>query len=239
MKRHFLLGIFIFVLAAMGLSSCNNDDLQADMAVDVFTVTRWGADSTIIYGLALHDYGNKDLSKVTVTGPSGTQYSLSSYMGLTYDFYQEPDSELFSKTMPATGNYTFDATFSSGETLEDEDVLNTSVLQPAKITSFEFDADTVRFELHWKPVEDADYYVVDLYDGDGDIVFNGSLAASSSSSLLSGSITAASEGWLNDYSPVNGTKYKVSVQSYAYQNSTSSFYIKAKSIADAWAVWGN
>lgn len=217
-------------------TSCAEDDFVADATGDAFIISKItgaGAEADTVYGLALHAFGNKDFSKVTVTSPENLQANLTPYNGSTYEYFFETAADEFTAALPAQGNYNFSFKFTTAEEDTDVDELTDDVLFPAKITRCEYDAADSRIEIEWEAVEDADYIVVSLKDQAGKLVY---ISVSLGGSKVTHEIAENTTIWYD--TPDNGAIYTVIVDAFMYESAAVNLNIQAKSTATATAVWG-
>lgn len=227
-------GILTVAVFFMVVGSCSEEELVADGVGDAFIVARRsGEGSGIVYGLALHAFGNKSFSKVTAKLPDNATRELSSYNGYTYDFYNETPEAEFTATPPGKGNYEFSFSFVGGETDTDTDVLGDQVLAPATITSCAWDAANARIAVEWTKPDQADYFVISLVDPEGNVVFTSEALGTSK---VSHEISATTSHWYE--LPRNGVTYKVILDAFMYESNEAHLNIQAKSITSAAVVWG-
>ena len=227
-------GILTVVVFFMIAGSCSEEELVADGVGDAFIVARRSGEGTgIVYGLALHAFGNKSFSKVTAKLPGNGIRELSSYNGYTYDFYSETPEAEFSATPPVKGNYEFSFSFVGGETDADTDVLGDQVLAPATITNCAWDATNARINVEWTKPDQADYFVISLEDPEGNVVFTSEALGASK---ISHEISATTSHWYEQ--PRNGVSYKVILDAFMYESNEAHLNIQAKSVTSAAAVWG-
>jgi hypothetical protein len=234
MKEYFA-KVMVFSLLICLVSSCADDDYVADASGDVFIVSRVrGEEAITVYGLALHAFGNKDFSKVTVASPASVSTELAPYMGSAYEYYSETEKDEYTAILPALGNYNFSFNFKTAEVDTDVDELTDDVLVPATITRCEYDAADSRIEIEWDAIDNADYIVICLEDQDGDPVY---ISTALSGSSTGHQIASGTSHWYIA-APGNGDVYTVIVGAFMYETTAADMNIQAKSIATATAVWG-
>ena len=230
-------GLFLKILGLAllaGFVSCDDEEIVATGQGDAFIISRVAGQDTV-FGLALHGFGNKDFTSVSVVDGEDTPYQLSSYNGYPYDFFYETPENDFTVELPYTGNYNFSFAFITAETYEDADVLSTGVIFPANITKYEYNSDNEQIELEWDRMDDADFIVVYLEDTDGVPVF---VSRSLSGSTTSFNIAAGTVGW-DSYVPETGHPYRVLIRAYMYEaNGQRDLNIQAESIATSSVNWG-
>ena len=220
-----------------GFVACDNEEIVATATGDAFLVTRIAAQDTV-YGLALHGFGNKSFSAVSVTDDNGTKYGLTSYGGYTYEYYSETDETDFTTELPTLGSYNFSFSFQTGESGTDVDELTGNVIYPVAITSCEFNTSDSRIELEWTNAEDnAGYYVISLQKPDGTVVF---ISQALDGSKTSSNISESTSGWMNDETPESEMTYTVVINAYMYEDDKEvDLNIQSKSIAEQTVVWGS
>jgi hypothetical protein len=216
--------------------SCGDDEFVADAAGDAFILSKiqgQGEEATIVYGLALHAFGNKDFSKVTVTSPDNVTTDLVPYVGVPYDYYYETDEDEFTPEPPAPGNYNFSFTFTSSETGTDVDELTEDVLLPATITKCEYNEAESRIEMTWDAVDDADFLVIYLENAAGELIY---ISEALRGTTTSHNISSTTSHWYQ--TPDVGETYTAIVGAFMYETVAVDLNIQAKSIATATVVWG-
>jgi hypothetical protein len=216
--------------------SCGDDEFIADATGDAFILSKIqgeGEEATIVYGLALHAFGNKDFSKVIVTSPDDVTSNLEPYAGVPYDYYYETDEDKFTPVLPVQGNYNFSFTFISSETGTDVDELTDDVLLPATITKCEYNEADSRIEMTWDVVDDADFFVIYLENADGELIY---ISEALKGTVTSHNISSATNHWYQ--TPNVGDTYKAIVGASMYETVAVDLNIQAKSIATATVPWG-
>jgi len=224
-------GLLIFLL--IGLSSCNDEEIIASASGDVFITVKVEENDTL-YGLAMHGFGNKNLSSITSIDENNTLYTLDSYYGSSYEYFYETDDESLSESIPGIGDYTFAFTFENGETDSDIDELTEDCIYPTTITTCEYDSTEEEISLEWDTNSDADFIVIYLNDENGDTTF---ISNSIDGSTTSYSISSDTEYW-GDYTPVEGEEYTVTIYTYLYETDEEDLNIQCRAENTSTVIWG-
>ncbi|PTN10403.1 hypothetical protein [Mangrovibacterium marinum] len=231
MKKIFAKGLILAMFA--GLTACNDDDPTPYGVGEAYVISKLeapateGEDATVVYALHLEAVGQYEVpTSVTVSGPGGATYTLSSESGYF------SNNEVYTTSLPAEGSYTFNYTFASGLSTTSVDALSDEVLDPAIITSVVVSDDEV--ELSWEEVEDADAIVVSLRNPEGEIIFS----STTNAGYLVGNktdytISTQQGSWAE--APAEGTTYTLEITGLL---SGSASYYQAISIAEDHIVWG-
>lgn len=232
MKKSIVKGLILALI--VGFTACNDDDDPTPYGVgEAYVISKLeapaveGEDATVVYALHLEAAGQYEVpTSVTVSGPGGTTYTLSSESG-----YFSND-EVYSTSLPASGTYTFKYTFASGLSTSSVDALSDEVLEPAVITSVVVSEDDI--ELTWEEVEDADAIVVSLRNPEGEIIFSSTTNAGYLlGSKTSYTISTQQGSWAE--APADGTTYTLEITGLLGSNTS---YYQAISTAADHIVWG-
>lgn len=216
------------------LASCDKEE-KVTVVGDVYVVTQLLGQDTL-YGLSIHAYSFDPFSTVSVVpdGDPGTTYHLAAYPGFKTDFYYDtPEAEL-SAEKPTTGNYHFTAVFESGEVLETDDVLHSTILYPPVIKECSYDVVSAKATVEWETVTGADIYVIKLYDGD-DLVF---LSPALGSATKKVDFSGSSSSWGQNYQPGNGANFRMVLSAFKYEPGGDSYNVQASTNNESILVWG-
>jgi hypothetical protein len=236
MKKKFVKALVLILFA--GFVACNDDDPAPQGIGDAYIISKLapaeeeGEESAVVHGLHIEAgavYGI--LSSVTVSR-GATSYTLEKYTGTESNgfFYDQDD---YDATLPAEGTYTFNYTFTTGETYTTTDALTDDVLSPANITTCTFSDDKI--ELEWDEVEDADATYVLLKDADGDIVFSSIVNTYLDGDETEYTISRSYGNWASGHTMTNGATYTVEVVAILGDNGG---FFQAVSYGTHSVVWG-
>ncbi len=216
--------------------SCGEEAFVADGKGDAFILSKIqgeGEQAVTVYGVALHAFGTTSFSKVTATLPGGMNADLSSYNGSAYNYYHETDKAAFTEALPAEGSYTFDFTFTSGETGTDTDILTSEVIEPAVITGCAYNAAESGVVVTWDRPDGVDFFVVYLEDSRGEMIYVSKALAGTKTSHV---ISADEQYWYG--TPDQGEIYTVIVGAFIYEPNKLDLNMQAKSMATKTVTWG-
>lgn len=237
MKTNILLKIGLPLFTSLFLLSCLDNEVNLTAQGDAYVLVEVNGQDTLM-GLGLHAFSYADFKSVTVTvtGKPSLSYPLASYLNYKQDFVWETPVSQFTKTLPATGEYVFNAVFSDGKTLMFNDILTSDIIAPPKIRSCAWVKQNARVEVQWDKVQRADIYNVKLLDQSGNILFVSPAFTNATTSYY---FAADTQGWQSSTSvPAEGQTVKVEVTSYLLeaQNETNDLQCIAKSRSEI--IWG-
>lgn len=216
--------------------SCGEEAFVADGKGDAFVLSGIqgeGEQAVTVYGVALHAFGTVSFSKVTATLPGSINADLSSYNGSAYNYYYETDKAAFTEALPAEGDYTFDFTFTTGETGTDTDKLTSEVIEPAVITKCEYNAAEQGVEVTWDQPDGVDFFVVYLENSLGEMIYVSTALTGTKTSHV---ISPDEKYWYA--TPYNGETCTVIVGAFMYEPNKLDLNIQAKSMATGTVNWG-
>ncbi len=227
--------VFAVIIAsiAVAFTSCNDDDDDVYVVGDVYAVSQLSGQDTV-YGLSIHAYSLSSFSSVKVTNGEGTVYNLKAYPGYETDFYYDTPTGELSMGKPVTGTYHFTATFKSGEVLETDDVLSSSILYPPVIKDCSYDVAKSKVFLEWEDVTDADLYVIKIYKDDTRVF----LSPAFSVTTPKVEFDANSSYWENSYEPVTGDNLKLVLSAFMYETGGGGYDVQASTSSETSFVWG-
>lgn len=236
--------IVTLALAAgfFGLVSCESEDIAFDPSVDAFIVTKTVENEgqvDTLYGLALHAFGNKAITSVdvTLTNDAEASFALDAYFGNPYDFYYETPEAEFTAEKPVLGDYNFTVLAESGEEEVMSDKLLEDAIYPTDLLEASYDEEKEETTLTWNEIEDADYFVIRVYDEEDKLVFSPSRAIGNGD-MTEYSFKANTSGWLNGTVPSVGKNFRVELNSYMYESGQQGINLQTKTINEISIVWG-
>lgn len=221
--------IMLFVISAITLFfSCDNEESEPVAYGDAIVRSFYRGDS-IVFGLCFYTYGYDRMKEVKVYYEgSGSEIILDSTSN-RYTFAYLPDSLSYNTTKPASGNYIFEIVFDDGAQLETTDYLESDMLVPPVVATYQYDSVNEKLNLDWEDVLYADLYRVLLKNEDNDVVFQSDFKAYSQSNLT---ITPSTDGWLNYQQPDGGELFKAIIIAYQYEDTASVYDLQSLSFTE-------
>ena len=242
MRKRKIIGrsLMAIIIASAFLTSCIDDPepVALDVLPDVF-IQKISDNGTEKYGLSFWVFGNKDLESVTVDGPEGETWTLDQDPANTRIFSMYPESGEYSDIIPATGEYDFtvSSTQMDEEPLTVTDELGDGEIGILLIESTEFI--NSQLKTSWQAVDDADNYLIRLYDDSDDMMYVSQQIDSNETDFTFGN---TSDGWLNAGNLAEpGESYTVEVLAILYESGVTSgkeYNIQCISIATEDIIWG-
>ncbi|MHA7111542.1 hypothetical protein ACRTDU_15530 [Sunxiuqinia elliptica] len=236
--------IVTLALAAgfLGLVSCESEDIAFDPYADAFIVTKTVENEgqvDTLYGLALHAFGNKAMTSVDVklTNDAEASFALEPYFNNSYDFYYETPEAEFTSEKPVLGDYNFTVLAESGEEAELSDKLFEDAIYPTDLIEASYDEEKEETTLTWNEIEDADYFVIKVYDEEDKLVFSPSRAIGEGD-MTEYSFKASTAGWLNGTIPAVGKNFRVELDAYMYESGQQGINLQTKAINEISIIWG-
>ena len=212
-----LKAFMILLVSVATLVSCNDDTeyvlppLQGKG--DVFVRCIKDGDE-IKYAPVLYAMSNYYIDTAIVAGPgaNGSDYQLSGYWGDKSVFRSVPENEDFTTSDITNGIYEFEIV-SGLDTLDVEDKLLDSRIDPMEITDLSYEQNTHEFDITWNEIENADVYVVKIMDGiDGRYLY-----VSDRLSKTEHEFSQYSRGWSN-FEKTAGKTYVLGVFAYEFED---------------------
>ena len=225
---------YLFILSVLS-AGCFKNDVELQGYGDAFIMVEIQNQDTL-KGLGLHAYSYSEFAMVSVTLKDNAtlSYTLEAYQGYKQDFtYTTPVSQ-FSKSIPATGDYVFQATFADGQVMEFYDKLTSDYIRPPEITSCKYVTSTNRVEVTWKSVTKATHYNVKLLNDTAKILFVSPVFDSFTTDY---SFSDSSQGWQTSAYPVNGQNLTVEVAAYMIEPGSTEGELQSISKSRKSIVW--
>nr|WP_321353664.1 hypothetical protein [uncultured Draconibacterium sp.] len=213
--------LVLLAFIVTGFWACNDDDPEPfNFVPEVVTVKRT-IDGEAKYALSYYAYGNMkmDSASVKISGDSTLVLSSGNAQKLTY--YYEASMEDFSTTAPATDNYDFLVTNKDVEYTATENHTFTDLDIPT-IDSVGVTTNSKFVYVEWDKIEDAQNYVVWVFNDDHEAVFNSNLISKDAESFTANESTGKWETSL-----ATGETYTIEVQAILYEdNATNADYFQ-------------
>ncbi len=200
-------GIFSLTIGVFTLMSCENDDAPTPLnaVVDVF-IQDTKTDAGVKYGIVVYATANYEIksAKVTAPGTGGKVYQLTATSN-KQQFVYFPQTDDYASELPVKGDYLFEITSTSSETITGKDAVGDEKLAAIAIKTATMNSHLLK--TTWDKIESTDAYVVKLYSADkSKLLFSSDLLASDKVEYAFGATTS---GWGNGESPVVNTNYVV------------------------------
>jgi hypothetical protein len=229
----------VLLTGAVIFTSCIDDPEPPALTVmpDVF-VQKQVQNGVEKYGIVFWVLGNKEMQTVTVEGPGDASWSLDGDNSTSRVFSLFPEDEDYVLIKPAQGDYKFKVKSKQADEAEITvvDKLESAELDPIVIDTTQFV--NSKLKTIWEPVEDADAYLVRMYNQNNKLVFMGPKVAKTSTSYSFGS---ADQGWTPGMAAESGKTYKVEVLALLYESTSSvsdkEYNIQFISLASTNVVW--
>ncbi|WP_461633329.1 hypothetical protein [Labilibaculum euxinus] len=202
------------------LSACDTNDIQDvqfNGAGDVFVRCIKVGDETR-YAPVFYSYSNENLSLTSVESPASEvpDYNLSDYSADKRVFRLLPNAADYSTDDVANGIYQFKLTSTKQETIQTQDKLLDSRIDPMVITDFTYTKEGHIFEIKWNELNHADTYVVKLMaEKDGLSYY-----ISDRISATEYKFNQNSKNWAYNIQLTAGKTYWLGVFGYEFENSS-------------------
>lgn len=235
MKMNFIKPAAALLSSALLVSSCVNTEPDTTGYGDVYILTEI-VDGDTLKGLGLHAFSYSEFTSVNVefSGPQGQTYVLEPYMGYNQDFVWTTPANEYSETLPAAGDYVFNATFRNGEVKTFYDKLYSTLVYPPLITKCEMNASTREVELKWNKVSNADSYNVKLMNDEGDILFVSRVYNNLTEEYR---FSKNTDGWQAASYPADGDSVVVELVAYLLEPATMSNDLQCIGKSKKTIVW--
>lgn len=241
MRNRKLIFTAVFAFIAATFNSCIEDPEPAalDVVVDAF-VQKTVQDGEEKYAPAFWTFANKSLESATVEGPDDETWELEKDAGSSLVFSLFPETTQYTDSMPTPGDYTFTVT----STQSDEapvnivDKVENNELSAVTIDSTLFNES--RLKITWEDVEDADNYLVRLYDDSDNLLFVSPAIADNKTDYSFGNNDA---GWASATTKATaGENYRIELLALLYESTSTSankdYNLQFISFASKDIVWG-
>jgi hypothetical protein len=238
MKTVFITRFIPAIFLTAFLTSCFENEIKPDALGDAYILVEMNGQDTL-KGLGLHAFSYYEFATVTasLTGNANLTYTLAPYLNYPQDFLWITPSGQFSKNLPSTGDYVFSAAFKEGQSLVFYDKLTADIISPPKVTECAYSKSTLRINLSWDVVKNANLYNVKLYDLSGKLLFVSEVLGANIKSFSFGS---DSQGWQATAStPENGQSVIVEINAYLLEFGKTTDELQCISKSRNQIVWGS
>ncbi len=241
MRNRKLIFTALLALLAVTFNACLDDPEPAALNVvtDVY-VQKIVQDGEEKYGLSFWVFGNKEIQTATVDGPGDETWTLNQDENNSYVFNLFPETEQYTDSMPRSGNYTFTVTSTQSDEVPatSTDVLENNELDAILIDSIEYSDSKLKTE--WAVVENADAYVVRLYNESDALIYVSPAIAGNKNNHSFGT---TDPGWTNAGKKAEtGKTYRLELLAILFESTSlptnREYNIQFISVASAEIVWG-
>lgn len=171
------------------------------------------------YAPAFYAYTNKNLSEVTVESPVSDvpNYELSDYTADKRVFRLLPEVSDYTTTDIADGIYKFELISIGQDTIQVQDKLLDSRIEPMEISDFIYTEENHEFNIEWNELDNADIYVVTfMTEKDGKTLY-----VSDRLSTTEYEFNENSKNWNYNAQLTVGTTYWLGVFAYEFESATA------------------
>jgi hypothetical protein len=190
------------------------------------------------YGIVFWILGNKEMQTVTVEGPGNATWTLTGDNATSRVFSLFPENADYVLVKPAQGDYKFKVKSKQAgeEAITVVDKLESAELNVMIIDTTHFVSG--KLKTIWEPVQNADAYLVRLYNQNNKLVFMGPKLAKTSTNYSFG---LADQGWTPGMTAESGKTYRVEVLAILYESTSSAtdreYNVQFISLASTNVVW--
>lgn len=237
MKKVFIKHLIVLLFFPAAFISCFDNETDLAGYGDAYILVEQSGEDTL-KGLGLHAFSYSAFSSVVVTlsGNSSVTYTLDPYEDYPQDYIWTTPLAQYTQTLPPTGSYVFNATFTDGQSLLFSDNLTAAYLQPPKIKSCQYVKQTARVSVEWETVKNADAYNVKLLNTEGEYLF---VSPAYNSTITNYSFSTDSQGWQSsDSYPVDGQVVIVELAAYLLEPQGGSDELQSISKSRIQISWG-
>lgn len=244
MKLNYVL--IALALMLVFLSSCREEENTAPFEAigDVYYINKLENNQKVT-ARAFYAYGNKAIPEATVTSPTQEIFELDKSKENAYTVFNEPAETDFTTDYPEEGTYVFNLESSDNDKMELSDELTKVDLDIPEIAGITFEATDESYDIEWNDVQNAQDYMVELYDSNENLVYTSEIIGGGSTALTL--IPGYNGTWESDI--VIGETYTIYLYAYVYDadavnsglldlNSTG-FNIQELSIGKTVFTWDN
>jgi hypothetical protein len=197
------------------LGSCREEEneIPFEAVGDVYYISKLESNQKVT-ARAFYAYGNKAIVEATVTAPSQEAFELDKSKENAYTVFNEPAGTDFTPDYPVEGTYIFNLKSSDNDKMELSDKLTRLDLEIPEIVNIAFEALDESYDIEWNDVEDAQDYLVELYDSNENLVFTSDFVVGGSNALTL--IPGFNGTWNSDI--VVGETYTIYLYAYVYDD---------------------
>ena len=209
--------LILLAFIVTGFWACNDDDPEPfSFTGEVVTLKR-SIDGEEKFALSYYAYGNMKMDSASVDLPGDSTLVLSSGGAQELTYYYEPSEEDFSTTAPETRNYDFVVVNNNEEYTATESHTFTDLDIPT-IDSVGVTTNNKSVYIKWDKVDDAQTYVVRIFDNEYKTVFNiYNLILKDTNSITANESTGKWETSLS-----TGKTYTVEVQAMVFEGNATN-----------------
>ncbi len=217
-------------ILGLGFTSCDDDDdykINPDAIGDAYIKTVKIGDE-VKHGLVLYAYTNVNIESAKVVTPdiNADTVTLESFNEATTIFRSYPTEEAdFSTELPTAGKYNFIIKSEDGDILNRTDELTEDVIDVIEIS--EFTPEENEITVKWTKVENADKYLVRLYNNKEELIYSLYLKNTDVEFILSDN----KQGWMYSNVGISDVK-KLKLTAIQFESSVSPNEYAVQSISE-------
>ena len=232
-----ILGKLMLGIVILSMIACESDELITTASGDAYIRVK-STEQDTVFGLTLRAISNKNFKSVSVAPHEviDIAYELSSNQGYKYDFFYETEEGSYGTELPQTGRYTFSAFLENDEQISFSDDLTDDIVYPATIVECAYDEVDEEFDIEWEQDEHVDVYAILIYNDQEELVYARGGINPQNTSI---NIEATTNGWLNNYTPLEGTEYRIQIEAYLLEAVKANTNIQCVSTISHTATWGS
>lgn len=205
--------LFIGLFLVFGTFSCTDEeeDTLFEAVGDAYYFNKI-VDNEKVTALASYAYGNKAIIDAVVSLPDGGTAILDGSLENSYTVFDELNENDFDTVYPEEGTYLFELVSKDEDNLQSSDVLLIEDLEIPEITEIRYESNDFSYDVEWNSIDNADAYLLKMFDSEDQIVFTSNLIDSGESAytLINGELGA----WETEI--VIGNTYTVQLFAFIY-----------------------
>jgi hypothetical protein len=227
--------LFTGIMATWMLTSClDNENVTPSILGDVYYTVRTTAQDTL-YALGFRLYANAGMDSVSVISNSQPDQAIRLQPDPSdpFYFYLDPDETDFNPEIPTQDFYYFNVYFTDGGTATASDYLVEEFIYPVSSITIDFLVDTHSVLVAWAGTYGAAAYLIRILDEEGNPVYYSPAISAGSADYT---VSKGDSGWMDGYSPENGSLLTFEIMAYQYEFENTS-QLQSVSIAQQTVTW--
>lgn len=161
MEKFFYKILVAVAMMLFFLTSCTKDQVDENVYADSYIHSIFNSSGVPVYAVMHTSYSFKPLTSVSVSGGAAGSIQLSNPKPDGFAFFSVYPASTYKTTVPPPANYSYDATYETGETVKKTDETVTQSLQPARqLDAVKTSTDIV---TSWKAVANVEAYKLRIY----------------------------------------------------------------------------
>ncbi|WP_297089301.1 hypothetical protein [uncultured Draconibacterium sp.] len=227
--------LLVILFIVTGFAACNEDETENFELIGEVLTTKRTINGEDKYAQTYYAYANQGMDSAVVILPNGTNVALSSGGSQNLTYMKEPSMEDYSAFAAGAGTYEFVVKSNDLEYTATENHVFTDISIPT-IDSVGLDYANQLVGVAWENYEDANTYVVRLFDEDRETVFISYYFADTAYEITLDSSTGSWQKTLQA-----GSTYTIEVQAMVFdEEATDSdyfFHIQSIAIGSTDFIW--